>query len=105
MKKIDATNESRIKNQMPKIIKSNPSRRPPPSLPNNRRHYSTFSLVFCCAIGAIIGLEVSNLSTTILEWFQLGLIIIIAFYIARAYRIFAKKMINKRRMANLKGNK
>ena len=63
---------------MPKIINTNPGRRPPPSLPKIGRQHSTFSLIFWCAIGAFIGLEASNLSTAALEWFQLGLIVIIA---------------------------
>lgn len=87
---------------MPKIINTNPGRRPPPSLPKIGRQHSTFSLIFWCAIGAFIGLEASNLSTSALEWFQLGLIVIIALYIARTYRIFAKKMINKKRRSNTK---
>jgi len=90
---------------MPKLINHNPKRRPPPSLPNTSRQHSTLSLIFWCAIGALIGLEASNLSTNALNWFQLILIVIIAFYIARTYRIFAKKIINKKRQSNLKNNK
>jgi len=86
---------------MPKFINRNTERRPPPSLTNNARQHSTFSLIFWCAIGVIIGLEASNLSAAALSWFQLFLIVIIAFYIARTYRIFAKKIINKRRQSSL----
>ena len=86
---------------MPKLINRNTQRRPTPSPTNNARQHSTFSLIFWCAMGAIIGLEASNLSAATLSWFQLFLIVIIAFYIARTYRIFAKKIINKRRQSSL----
>ena len=86
---------------MPKLINRNTQRSPTPSPTNNARQHSTFSLIFWCAMGAIIGLEASNLSAAALSWFQLFLIVIIAFYIARTYRIFAKKIINKRRQSSL----
>ena len=86
---------------MPKLINRNTQRRPTPSPTNNARQHSTFSLIYWCAMGAIIGLEARNLSAAAIRWFQLFLIVIIAFYIARTYRIFAKKIINKRRQSSL----
>ena len=66
---------------MPKLINRNTQRRPTPSPTNNARQHSTFSLIFWCAMGAIIGLEASNLSAAALSWFQLFLIVIIGGHI------------------------